>query len=45
MSKYICSQCKKEVPVVRFNLDSKDKRQLCDKCYWAKDKDKTLDKK
>lgn len=34
---YRCQKCGKEAKVVRFDLDSDDKRQVCDKCYWNKD--------
>lgn len=34
--KYKCEQCGREAKVVRFDLDSKEKKQKCDKCYFKK---------
>jgi len=35
--RYKCQQCLKEVGIVRFDLDAKERKQLCNKCYFAKD--------
>jgi hypothetical protein len=35
--RYKCDACLKEVGCVRFDLDVKERRQLCNKCYFAKD--------
>lgn len=42
MGIYTCAQCKRKVSIVRFDLESVDHRQVCDKCYWKNYNERNL---